>query len=108
MNTKPFLCDFRGLRNLQNKIEFLIKLLWSKLKLFDLEVLYILKTTNIKTVMTSIQLVCITRPTRRYLGTIRACLGPVGGDLHKASPTGQRRALIFPNWRLVGLVTQTN
>ena len=54
-----------------------------ELKLFDLEVLYILKTTKIKTVLTSIQLVCVTRPTRRHLGAIRACLGPVGGALRK-------------------------
>ena len=69
---------------MQNKIEFLIKLLWSKLKLFDLEVLYILKATKIKKrVLTSIQLVCVTRPTRRHLGAIRARLGPVGGALCK-------------------------
>ena len=48
LNTKPFLCAFRGLRNLQNKIGFLIKLLCSKIKLFDLEVLYNLKTIKIK------------------------------------------------------------
>ena len=29
-------------------------------------------------------------------------------NLHKAPPTGPRRALIAPKWRLVGLVTQTN
>ena len=48
LNTKPFLYNFRGLRNLQNKIGFLNKLLWSKLKLFDFDVLYILKATKIK------------------------------------------------------------
>ena len=68
---------------MQNKIGFLIKLLWSKLKLFDLEVIYILKTTKIKTVLTSIQLVCVTRPTRRHLGAIRTRLGPVGRALRK-------------------------
>ena len=83
LNTKSFLCDFRELRKLQNKIGFLIKLFWSKLKLLDLYVLYILKTTKIKTVLTSIQLVCVTRPTRRHLGAIRACLGPVRGALCK-------------------------
>ena len=48
-----------------------------------LYVLYILKTTKIKTVLTSIQLVCVTRPTRCHLGAIRACLGPVGGALSR-------------------------
>ena len=68
------------MRNLQNKIGFLIKLLWSKLKLFDLEVLYILKTSKVeKKVLTSIQLACVTRPTRHHLRAIRAGLGPVGG-----------------------------
>ena len=32
LNTKPFLCDFLGLRYLQNKMRWF----WSKLKLFDL------------------------------------------------------------------------
>ena len=68
---------------MQNKIEFLIKLLWSKLKLFDLEVLYILKTTEINTDLTSILLMCVTRLTRRYLGAIGACLGLVGRALCK-------------------------
>ena len=54
-----------------------------KTQFFDLEVLYILKTTKIKTVLTSIQLVCVTRPTGPHFGAIRACLGPVGGALHK-------------------------
>ena len=81
LNTKPFMCDFRGLRNLQNKIGFLIKLSWSKLKLFESEVLYILKSTKIKTVLTSSQLVCVTRPTRHHLGASRAHLGPVGKAL---------------------------
>ena len=36
-----------------------------------------------KRVLTSIQLVCVTRPTRRHLGAIRARLGPVGGALCK-------------------------
>ena len=49
LNTNPFLHNFRGLRNLQTKIVFLNKLLWLKLKLFDFDVLYILKTTQIKT-----------------------------------------------------------
>ena len=39
LNTKQLLYDFRGLRNLQNKIGFLIKWLWSNLKLFDFDVL---------------------------------------------------------------------
>ena len=55
----------------------------SKTQFFDLEVLYFLKTTKIKTVLTSIQLVCVTRPTRRHLGAIRARLGPVGGALRE-------------------------
>ena len=37
LNTKPFLCDFFGLRYLQNKMVFLIRWFWSKLKLFNLE-----------------------------------------------------------------------
>ena len=81
MNTKPFLCDVRGLRNLQKIIGILI--LVSKLKIFDLDVLDILKTIKIKTVLTSMQLVCVTRPTRHHLRAYRACLGPVGGALHK-------------------------
>ena len=47
-----------------------------KLKLFDLEVLYILKTIKMKTVLTSIQLVCVTRPTRPLFRAIRARLAP--------------------------------
>ena len=42
-----------------------------------------MKTTKIRTVLTSIQIVCVTRPIRRHLGAIRACLGPVGGALSK-------------------------
>ena len=34
---------------------------------------------KIKTVITSIQSVWVTRPTWSHLGAIRACLGPVGG-----------------------------
>ena len=42
-----------------------------------------LLTTKMKTVLTSIQLVCITKPSWRHLGAIKARLGPVGGGLHK-------------------------
>ena len=83
LNTKPFLYNFGGLRNLQNKIGFLNKLLWSKLKWFHFDVLYILKTTWIKAVFTSIQLVCVTRPPGHHLGAIRTRLGSVGGALRK-------------------------
>ena len=68
---------------MQNKVGFLIKFLSSKLKLFHLGVLCILKTTKIKTVLTSIHLVCVTRPTRCHVGAIRARLGPFGGALRK-------------------------
>ena len=69
---------------MQNKTGSLINmLLWSTLKLFDFEVLYILKTPKIKTVLTSIQLVCVTRPTTCHLGAIRDRLGPVGRALRK-------------------------
>ena len=54
LTTKPFLCNFRGLRNLKNKIELLIKLMWSKLKLFDLKVLYFEIYQDKKKVLTSI------------------------------------------------------
>ena len=83
LNTQSFLCDFRELRNMQNKIGFFFKLLWSKLKFFDLEVPYILKTIKIRTVLTSVQSVCVSRPTRHHLGAYRACLGPVGGALYE-------------------------
>ena len=56
--------------------------MWSKLKIFDLEVLYILKTIKIKTVLTSMQSVCVTRPSRYHLRAYRAHLGPLGGALH--------------------------
>ena len=39
--------------------------------------------TNIKTAITSIQSVWVTRPTRSDLGAIRARLGPVYGAWHK-------------------------
>ena len=84
LNTTPFLCNFRELRNMQNKIGSLINmLLWSTLKSFNFEVLYILKTPKIKTVLTSNQLVFVTRPTTCHLGAIRDRLGPVGRALRK-------------------------
>ena len=79
LNTQTFLSDFWGLRYLWNKMGFLIRWFWSKLKLFDLELPQILKTIEIKLVITSIQLVWVTRPTRSHLGAIRACFGPVCG-----------------------------
>ena len=82
-NTKPFLRDFWGLRYWQNKMGFLIRLFWSKLKWFDLELPHILKTTKIKTVITYIPSVWVTRPTRSHLGATWAHLGPVGGAWHK-------------------------
>ena len=60
MYTKPFLCNFRGLRYLQNKMGFFIRWFWSKHKLFDSELPHILKTIMIKTVLTSIQSVWVT------------------------------------------------
>ena len=54
-----------------------------KTHFFDLEVLYILKTNKIKTVLTSIQSVWVTRPSRSNLGAIRAHLGPVCGAWRK-------------------------
>ena len=46
----------------------------------DLYVLYILKTVKIKTGLTSMQSVCVTRPTRQHLRAYRASLGPVGSS----------------------------
>ena len=43
LNTKPFLCNFRGLWYFRNKMWILIRWLWSKLKLIDLELPYIWK-----------------------------------------------------------------
>ena len=83
LNTKPFLCDFWGLRYLQNKMRFFFRWFWSKHKLFDLELLHILKMIMIKTIITSIQSVLVTRSPRNHLGAIRARLGPVGGAWHK-------------------------
>ena len=83
LNTQTFLSDFWGLRYLRNKMGFLIRWFWSKLKLFDLELPQILKTIEIKLVITSIQLVWVTRPTRSHLGAIRACFGPVCGAWRK-------------------------
>ena len=36
---------------------------------------------HLKTVLTTIQFVCVTKATRCHLGAIRACLGPVGKAL---------------------------
>ena len=57
---------------------FLIRWFWLKPKWFDLELPNISKTTKIKTVITSIPSVWVTRPTRSHFGAIRAHLGPVG------------------------------
>ena len=83
LNTQTFLSNFWGLRYLRNKMGFLIRWFWSKLKLFDLELPQILKTIEIKLVITSIQLVWVTRPTRSNLGAIRAHFGPVCRAWHK-------------------------
>ena len=85
LNTKPFLCEFLGLRYLQNIMGFLIRWFWSKLKLFDLELPQILKTIEIKLVITSIQWVWVTRPTRSHLEAIMARLAPVCGAWFKIS-----------------------
>ena len=64
-----------------------------KLKLFDLEVLYIFENYRDKTVLTSFLLVCVTRPHFKAIkarlslgprfGAIRARLGLVGRALRK-------------------------
>ena len=38
LNTKPFLCDIKRPKYLQNKMGFLIRWFWSKLKLLNLEI----------------------------------------------------------------------
>ena len=58
LNTKPFLCNFWGVKYLQNKMGFLIRWFWSKLKLFNLYLPHVMKMIKIKTVITSIQSVC--------------------------------------------------
>ena len=78
LNTKSFLWDFLGLRYLQNKRRILIRLFWSKLALSNLELLHILKTIKIKTVITFIHSVWDTRPTNNHLGAIRVQLAELG------------------------------
>ena len=77
LNTKPLLSDIRGPKYLQNKIGFLIRWFWSKLKLFNFELPKNLKMIKIKIVKISIQSDWVTWPTRSDLGAIRARLGPV-------------------------------
>ena len=62
---------------------FLIRWFWSKLKLFNLELPQISKMIKRITVITSIQSVWVTRPSRSNLGAIRAHLGPVCGAWRK-------------------------
>ena len=64
-------------------MRFLITWFLSKLKLFNLELPEILKMIKTITVITSIQSVWVTRPSRSDLGAIRACLGPVCRAWHK-------------------------
>ena len=76
---KTISVHFRGWKLCKKKLGLLMKGLWSKLKLFNSEVLYILKPNTIKTVLT----VCVTRPIRRPFGAIRACLWPIAKPLSK-------------------------
>ena len=62
---------------------FLVTWIWSKLKLFNLELQHILKMIKIKTVISSIQSVWVTRPTRSHLKATGARLGPIGGAWRK-------------------------
>ena len=54
LNTQTFVSDFWGLRYLLNKMGFLIRWFWLKLKLFDLELPHILKIIKIEIVIPSI------------------------------------------------------
>ena len=64
-------------------MRFLITWFLSKLKLFNLELPEILKMIKTITVITSIQSVWVTRPSRSDLGAIRTRLGPVCRAWHK-------------------------
>ena len=74
LNTKPSLCLFGGLSYLLNEVGFLIRWFWLKPKLIDLELPHILKTIKIKTIITFIQSVWVTRPARSHFGAIRTVL----------------------------------
>ena len=74
LNTQTFLSNFWGLRYLRNKMGFLIRWFWSKLKLFDLELPHI---KQMKSVIISIQSVWVIMPTRSHLGSY------LGGAWHK-------------------------
>ena len=66
-----------GLRYLTNKMEFLIRWFWSKLKWFNLELPHILKTIKIKTDQFS------QYGLLGHLRAIRSQLWPVGGTWRK-------------------------
>ena len=91
LNTKPILCDFLGLRYLQNKMGF-----WSKLKLFDIELSHILKTFMIKTVITSISQFGLLGP----LGVTWELSGPVFGQF---AELGANFAVSRPLWESMNM-----